>query len=306
MDIAKGVFIGVLGFFICIFLFSLSMVIAVNSTLLNVDFMIKQSGSIDFVLLLENIIRGYLQEKELPKNFLESEASEINAVMGKEVREILVSCYDFLSGKNDNPRIEVHFQDTFTSLKPALKNALYNSLSKEQKTLPRAAIEKGLDDTWKEIMKQIPPELKLNEEAFSQQELKMLYEIRKGFQSFPYTYTGLVFVVLLLSGIIFFIDKNLILSLRHLGIVVLVTGILQILLIFFFNQLVTWDSFKERVPQYIINFIGGLLTALADSLQLPTIIYIIAGSLLIGSSIIIGMGRNKEVDHTSYMGDIPK
>jgi len=295
MEILKGILIGVLGFFICIFMISLSFVNVVHTTVLNVDFMVEQIAHIDFALLLEDVLRIYFQNMELPDNFLQSSSTEINAIIKMQVKELLTSVYAYLHGTDDISHIEVRLHELFLTLKPSLANALYDSLTQQGEKIPKQELEKRFDIIWEQLLKEIPETLKVDEELLAAQDVATISDVRTAFQSFQYTYLGLIFFILLLAGIVVFVNKSIVLSLRHMGIIVLVPGILQVLFIFLLNQTGTWPSLTERVPKYMTTYVSNVLKAFAHSLQLFTIIYIIVGSLLIGVSVMISMGVFKTI-----------
>ncbi|MBN1797377.1 MAG: hypothetical protein JW822_02290 [Spirochaetales bacterium] len=290
MEILKGILIGVLGFFLCIFLISLSLVNVVHTTVLNVDFMVEQTSQIDFALLLEDVLSIYFQNMELPAHSLQSASVEINTIIAKQVKEILTSIYAYLYGQNDISRIEIHLHELFLTLKPSLVNSLYDSLTKQGEKFPKQELEKRFDIIWEQLLKEIPATLKVDEELLSEQDVSTISDIRTAFQSFQYTYIGLIFFILLLAGLVVFVNKSVVLSLRHMGIIVLVPGVLQMVLIFLFNRMGTWPAIIERVPKYMTIYVNNVLKGFASSLQLFTIIYIIVGSLLIGASVMISMG----------------
>ena len=297
MEILKGILIGVLGFFICIFLISLSFVHVVHATVLNADFMVEQTTHIDFTLLLEDVFKRYFQDMEVPDNFLQSASTDINAIIEMEVEKLLKSGYAYLYGKDGISYIEVHLHELFSTLKPLLANALYDSLIQQGQTIPKQIFEKQFDMKWKQLLTIIPETLKVDEELLATQDLNTISDVRGAFQSFQYSYIGLIFFILLLSGLVVFVNKNVILSLRHMGIIVLVPGILQLLLIFFIKQMETWPYIIERIPKYMTLFAGSMFKALANSLLLFTIIYIIVGSLLIGASVMISIGVFKSLNN---------
>jgi hypothetical protein len=297
MEIVKGILIGVLGFFICIFLISLSAVHVLHTTVLNVDFMVEQSTQIDFTLMLEDVFKIYFQDMELPENFLQSASTEINAAIKLEVEKLLSSVYAYLYGKNDISHIEVHLHELFLTLKPSIVNSLYDSLAGQEKVIPRRELEKRFEVIWEQLLKEIPETLKVDEELFAAQDIKTISDMRTAFQSFQYAYVGLLFFILLLSGLVVFVNKSVMLSLRHIGIIILIPGILQVFFIFLLNRMGTWPSFLERVPNYMAVYANNVLKAFANSLQLFTVIYIVGGSLLIGASVLISMGVFKKVNN---------
>jgi hypothetical protein len=298
MEIVKGILIGVLGFFICVFLISLSVVNVVHTTVLNVDFMLEQSAQIDFALLLEDIIKINFQNMELPENFLQSASAEINATIKVQVEKLLSSVYAYLYGESDISHIEVRLQEMLSALKPSIVDALYESLAEQQKLIPKRELEKRFDVIWNQLLKEIPETLKVDEDLFAEQDVKTIADIRTAFQSFQYAYMGLIFVILLFSGLVVFVNKNVVLSLRHMGIIILIPGILQVLFIFLLNRMGSWPGFSERIPNYMTVYAQNVLKAFANSFQLFTVIYVIVGSLLIGASVLIGMGVFKREKDT--------
>jgi hypothetical protein len=297
MEMVKGILIGVLGFFICIFLISLSAVHVLHATVLNVDFMVEQSTQIDFTLMLGDVFKIYFQDMELPENFLQSASTKINAAIKLEVEKLLSSVYAYLYGKNDISHIEVHLHELFLTLKPSIVNSLYDSLAGQEKVIPKRELEKRFEVIWEQLLKEIPETLKVDEELFAAQDIKTISDMRTAFQSFQYAYVGLLFFILLLSGLVVFVNKSVMLSLRHIGIIILIPGILQVFFIFLLNQMGTWPSFLERVPNYMAVYANNVLKAFANSLQLFTVIYIVGGSLLIGASVLISIGVFKKVNN---------
>jgi hypothetical protein len=286
MDVFKGVIVGVVGFFICIFLLAISMVYVVDVTIGDADFMVRNAAAVDYSLLLEDIMRG-AQPNELPENFLNGKAGEINRSVRGFVARIIQSVYGYLDGKIGPEEIKVPLWQLFDELRPLLAEAEYNSLRKQGQNVPKKSFDKRFDIIWRELMSEIPDTLEFDEKSLTPEDLHTLYGIRDGYRNFHYAYLGFILFFVVFCAIIFFVDRNIPLSLRHVGIMLVITGLLQVLLIILLHSMGTWTFVLDKIPKYLKSYAGVLLAALGDSFFLTTILYLVTGGVFIGASVFL-------------------
>ncbi len=286
MDVLKGVMVGVAGFFMCIFLLALSMTHAASITVGNVGFMIREADRIDFSLLAEDILRK-VQSIELPPHFLASGAPKINALVRGFTAQAVDSVYRYLEGKRELAQIRIPIRRLLDNLKPVLADAIYESLKEQGGAPPRRVADERFNVVWEGLVSEIPDTLELDADSLTATDLVRLSGIRTGYQALGYAYLGFLVFIAVFCALIFFIDKDIPLSCRHVGIMLLIPGVLQGLLIYLLHHTGTWVGLVRRFPPYLSDYITDFLRAVGDAFYLTTLLYLLIGSLFIGASILL-------------------
>jgi hypothetical protein len=286
MDLLKGVLVGVTGFFICIFLLTLGITYVVSVTAGNADFMIREAGRIDFSLLAEDILRK-AQNGELPPQFLASGARKINALVHEFAAQVVGSVYNYLEGKQELSQIRIPIRRLLDNLKPVLADAIYTSLKEQGNAPPKRIADADFSEVWAGLVREIPDTLEFDQSSLSAADLARFSGIREAYHALRYSYLGLLFFIAVFCALIFFIDKNIPLSCRHVGIMLLIPGVLQGLLIYLLHHAGAWPGLVERFPSFLAGYIAGLLQSLGDAFYLTTMLYLLLGSVFIGASILL-------------------
>ena len=261
MKFLKGLALSLLGIILFLSLSVFGLVLALNQTVLNPDFMVSQVNRLDMSslageffgdLITEQIPGGQPPQGEaIMAEVVEDTLADLEPWIEEQMSIVIHSTYDYLLGESQNLNLVISTDQLKEILKDNLKPALIRSIP-ELASLPPAMIDTAFDEYYQEFSAQIPATIDITEEMIGPEVMTTIEQVREYVSYIQIAYKALIGFMLLLIGLIILIHRQVRGSTRQIGITFLVYGIPGYVGTFF-----------------IKNYAMGYLTQLTGQFGLP-------------------------------------
>ncbi len=163
MNVVRGIFSGIFSFILVIALVALGVVITINHTILNPDFVISELDKLDaYSIIAEQVKNQVPQEEPYMAQIVDETLTELEPWLREQAVTVVNSGYAYLKGEKEL-NIVIPLEQLRTSLKENLAQAIRESPPPELEGLPPAQIEVFISQACAEIDSQIPQRIEINE-----------------------------------------------------------------------------------------------------------------------------------------------
>jgi len=163
MNVVRGIFSGIFSFILVIALVALGVVITINHTILNPNFVISELDKLDaYSIIAEQVKNQVPQEEPYMAQIVDETLTELEPWLREQAVTVVNSGYAYLKGEEEL-NIVIPLEQLRTSLKENLAQAIRESPPPELEGLPPAQMEVFISQACAEIDSQIPQWIEINE-----------------------------------------------------------------------------------------------------------------------------------------------
>ena len=240
MKVLKGLVLSLLSLLLFLSLSVFGIVFALNSTLLNPDFVVDEVDKLDISsvageLLTEQLSEYLPEETRFLEGVIKGAITEVVAAqepwIKEQVNAAVYSSYDYLLGKTERLVVTVSIEPLKENLaeylRVALKPALTELLPAELAQAPPALIDQYYDEFYQQFADNIPDTFEVDESYLPPEVMETLIQVRQYISYFQTGYYRLIGLMVLLVLLIILINRNVRSATRELGITFLIYGALE-------------------------------------------------------------------------------
>lgn len=290
-----------LALFSVIFMFKLS--------LLNPDFVVKQTNKIPISTLAKEMMKGYTigllpsEEKiyqglsrAIPQNQVRAYLDRLNETIGhvlsseepqlkEQMSNNIYSFYEFLLGKSEKFSVIISLE----SLKETMRDSLWQVFKQNwppQIPISSSMEEKVFNDFYEQFAGQVPAELKLDESQIPQEIMAQIMQVRQYVSYVIQAYYGLiVLTILIISGIIG-LNRDIKGATRWLSITFLISGLIEYAGVLAAKYLTPTYLPGSNIPLSLRPWLMALVDDMMSPIQILSFGLMVGGLILIIISII--------------------
>ena len=249
MKVLKGLAFSLLSFLLFLSLSIFGLVLTLNYTILNQDFIICEVNKLDIPSLSRDLLSQQIpQDEPYIADVVDNTLTDLEPWIRDQIGNIVYSSYDYFLGKSQSLSLEISLEPVRDSFKNNLREAIMQSPPPELDGVPPVAVELYINEANQNIDEMIPPSFQFDESSLDTEILAQLEQVRQYIGYVQLAYKALIgFVLLLILGIIL-MNREIRSATRKLGIVFTTYGALEYAGIFVFKSLT-----RTQLPQLDIT-----------------------------------------------------
>jgi len=287
MNLLKSLGLAVLGFLLFLSLSVFGLVLTLNQTILNPDFVASQVDKLDIPSLAGEMLSEEIpQEQEFMVEVLNNTIAEQELWLKQQVSASIYSFYDYLEGGSESLSLAISLEPVKEGFRDNLWKAVSESPPPELAGLSPAEIEQALNEFWSEFSEQIPSTFELDEALLGAEVMAQLEQARQIVGYIHLTYNALIGLILLLILGIVLINREVKGATRKIGITFLSCGIPWFVGIFIAKHFAGTQLTQLEMPVYLQTWMPQFLNDLLAPLVMFSIGLLIAGVALLVVSFV--------------------
>jgi len=287
MKFLKGLALAILSFLLFLSLSVFGLVLTLNQTILNPDFVISQVDRLDIPSLAGEMLSEQIpQEQEFMVEVLNNTIAEQELWIKQQVSAGIYSFYDYLEGGSESLSLVISLEPVKEGFRDNLWKAVSESPPPELAGLPPAEIEQALNEFWSEFSEQIPSTFEFDEALLGPEAMAQLEQARQIVGYIHLTYNALIGLILLLILGIVLINREVKGATRKIGITFLSCGIPWFVGIFIAKNVAGTQLTQLDMPVHLQTWMPQFLNDLLAPLVMFSIGLLIAGVALLVVSFV--------------------
>jgi len=287
MKFLKVLTISLLSLLLFLSLSIFGLVLTLNHTILNPDFIVSEVDELDISSLVKEFLTGEIpQEEPYLAEVLDNTIADLEPWIKEQVNAGIYTSYDYLLGKSESLSLVISLEPVKDSLKDNLREAILKSPPPELEGATPAVVELYINEAYQNIDELLPPRFEFKESSLGPEVLAQLDQVRQAIGYFQLGYKLLIgLIVLLILGIIL-INRQVRGATRELGIIFTTYGALEYLGIFIIKNLAGTQLPQINIPPLLQARLPQLLNGLLTPLEIFSICLLGAGVALIIVSLV--------------------
>ena len=284
MKFLKGLGLAILSLLLFLSLSVFGLVLTINQTILNPEFVVSQVDRLDVASLAKETLSEQIppEVEQFMGEAVDETIADLEPWMKQQAREATYSIYDYLEGRSQSLSLVISLEPVKESLRDNLREAVLQSPPPELAGLPPAEIEHYLD----EYSQQIPSTFELDEASIPPDVMTQLEMVRQYIGYFHLGYNALIgFILLLILGIVL-INRQVRGSTRSLGSTFLSCGVLSLAGVLITRYVAASQLVQLDMPVYFQTWIPQLLADTLAPLEIYGIGLLAAGVVLLVVSFV--------------------
>jgi len=285
MHIVRGIFSGILSFVLVVTLVTLGIVITVNLTVLNPNFIISELDKLDIYSIIANQVKNQIPAEEpYIAQIVDETIADLEPWLKEQTATVIYGGWAYLKGDQEL-NIVIPLEQVRTSIRDNLEQAILESPPPELAGFSQSQIQVFLLQIYAQIDSQIPQQIEINETSLGPEVTAQLQKARQivGYIELGYkVLIGLALLLVLLIALIQWWYVKLIA--RYIGIPFTVAGSLCLIGSIAVRSLIP-NIILSEVPPEIVSTLSPLITDFTSPLQTYSIALLIVGIGLIVLSI---------------------
>ncbi len=230
MNAVRGFFSGVFGFLLFDVLVLLGLVISLNLTILNPDFVVAELDKLDVYSVIAEQAKTMLPSQEfIDAETVDELVTELKPWFEEQASAVIPSVYAYLKGEQ-GLNVVISLEPVRAAVKESAREAVLESLPPELHGASQSQIDAYMSQVYVEIDKAIPASFELNEAVVGSQMMAQLEQVRKVIGYVDTAYKALialaVLLVLLIALVHWWQPKPIT---RSIGITFILVGVAGIL-----------------------------------------------------------------------------
>jgi hypothetical protein len=230
MSAVRGFFSGVFCFLLFDVLVLLGLIISLNLTILNHDFVTSELDKLDVYSVVIEQAKAQLPGQEFIKpEVVDSMLAELKPWLREQANIVIHATYAYLKGDQEL-NVAVPLEPVRSVVKQNVRQAILESLPPELQGAPQSQIDAYMSQVYSEIDKTIPASFELNEAAVGSQMMAQLEQVKQAIGYVGTAYKVLialaVLLVLLIALVHWWQPKPIT---RSIGITFILVGVAGIL-----------------------------------------------------------------------------
>jgi len=272
MKFLKGLAIGLLGILLFLSLTVFGLVLTINQTILNPDFVVSQVNKLDISSLAGEFLSEQIPSGQIPQGetLIADTLADLEPWIKDQTNAAIYSTYDYLLGESQSLSIVISTEQLKETLKDNLKSAFKQSLPPELAGLPQDMIDAEFDKYYQQFSEQIPTTIDIGEDMLGPEVMNNIAVAREYISYVQIAYKALIGFILLLIGLIILIHRQVRGATRQLGITFLIYGVPGYAGIFLLKNyaMAQLDQFIRQpnlpvslqawIPQFVDDFLAPL------------------------------------------------
>ena len=282
MNVVRGIFSGIFGFILVIALVTLGIVITINHTILNPNFVISELDKLDAYSIIADEVKNQVpREEPYIAEIIDETLAELEPWLREQTITAVNSGYAYLKGEEEL-NIVIPLEQVKTSLKDNLAQAIRESPPPELEGLPSSQIEAFISQACAQIDRQIPQQIEVNEALLGPEIVTQLHKAKEIIGYIEIGYKALIGLAALLILIIALIQWWRVKPItRYVGISFATAGVPSLV-----AAIVARHFDFQAIPFDIPPGIAAKLPQLISDCAYPLQIYS-AGILIVGIGLIV-------------------
>ena len=285
MNIARGIFSGLLSFILVIALVALGIALTINHTILNPNFVISEVDKLDVHSIIVEQVKSQLPEGvPYMAEIFDEVAAELKPWLKEQTTEVIYAGYAYLEG-DEELNIAIPLEQVKTSIKDNLAQAMRESPPPELEGLPQNQIEFVIALACAQVDNQVPQQFEINEALLGADIVTQLQKAREIVADIKLGYKVLIglsaLLVLLIALIQWWRAKPIA---RFTGIAFTIAGVIS-LIAALAARLIIFQIIPADIPAELTALIPQLISDISHPLLIYSIGILAAGIGLIVLSI---------------------
>jgi len=282
VKLLKVLALTLLGFLLFLSLSIFGLVLMVNHTILNPDFIIAELNKLDISSLAKDLLNQQIpQDEPYITEVIDDTFADLEPWIRGQTHDSIYSSYDYFLGKSQSLNLVISLEPLRDSLKNNLSEAILRSPPPELAGVPPAIVELYINEAHQAIDETIPPSFEFNKSSLSPEVLAQLEQVRQYIGYIQLTYKVLIgFILLLILGIIL-INREVRGASRKLGIIFTTYGAFEYVGIFVFKSLTRAQLPQLNIPPPLQAWLPQLLKDFLVPLEIFSLSLLVAGIALI-------------------------
>ena len=179
MNVVRGIFSGIFGFILVIALVTLGIVITINHTILNPNFVISELDKLDAYSIIADEVKNQVPQQEpYIAEIVDETLAELEPWLREQTITAVNSGYAYLKGEEEL-NIVIPLEQVRASLKGNLAQAIRESPPPELEGLSPSQIEVLISQACAEIDRQIPQQIEVNEALLGPEIVTQLHKAKE-------------------------------------------------------------------------------------------------------------------------------
>jgi len=281
MKFLKGLSLALLSFLLFLSLSIFGVVLTINHTILNPDFVTQELDRLDISSLAAELISEQIpQEGEFMAGAIDDAIKDLEPWIKEQTDIVIHSSYDYLLGKSQSLNVEISLEPVKENLRDNLRETFFQSLPPELQGLPQAEVEQYFNEYYQEFTKDIPSTFEFNESSLPPEVLAGLEQAKEYISYFQLGYKALIgFMLLLILGITL-IHREVKGTTRGLGTTFLTYGVLGYAGTFVTKYLAGTQLGQLDIPVSLQTWLPQFLADFQAPLEMFSLGALIAGVVL--------------------------
>ena len=282
MKFLKVLAISLLSLLLFLSLSIFGLVLTLNHTILNPDFIVSEVDELDISSLVKEVLTGEIpQEEPYLAEVLDNTIADLEPWIKGQVNAGIYTSYDYLLGKSESLSLIISLEPVKDSLKDNLREAILKSPPPELEGATPTVVELYINEAYQNIDELLPPRFEFNVSSLDPEVLAQLDQVRQVIDYLQLSYKLLIGFILLLILCIVLINREVRGAARKLGIIFTTYGALEYLGIFIIKNLAGTQLPQLAVPPPLQAWLPQLLDGLLTPLEIFSICLLVAGVALI-------------------------
>jgi len=230
MSAVRGFFSGVFCFLLFDVLALLGLIITVNLTVLNPDFVVSELDKLDVYSVIAEQAKTLLPSQEfVDAETVDELVTELKPWFEEQANAVIPSVYAYLKGEQ-GLNVVISLEPVRAAVKESAREAILESLPPELQGASQSQIDAYMSQVYSEIDKTIPASFELNEAVVGSQMMAQLEQVKQAIGYVDTAYKALialaVLLVLLIALVHWWQPKPIT---RSIGITFILVGVAGIL-----------------------------------------------------------------------------
>jgi len=281
MHIVRGIFSGILSFVLVVTLVTLGIVITVNLTILNPNFIISELDKLDIYSIIANQVREQIPAEEpYIAQVVDETIADLEPWLKEQTATVIYGGCAYLKGDQEL-NIVIPLEQVRTTIKDNVEQAILESPPPELAGVSQSQIQVFLSQIYAQIDSQIPQQIEINETSLGPEVAMQLQQARQIVNYVELGYKALIglaaLLILLIALIQWWHIKPIAL---YVGMPLTIAGALSLLGTIAARNLIP-RAIQFEIPPEIMSRLPQLIADFTSPLQIYGIGLLIAGIGLI-------------------------
>jgi hypothetical protein len=270
MKFLKGLGLAILGFLLFWSLSVFGLVLMINQTILNPDFVVSQVNKLDIASIAGDMLGEQMpQGQEFLAEVVNDTIADLEPWIKEQERDSIYSFYDYLEGRSQSLSLVISLEPVKESLRDNLRES-----------------PAEIESYFNEFYQQIPSTFDLTEDLVTPEGMAQLEQVKQFIGYFHLAYNALIGLILLLILLIIVIHRQVRGSTRGLGSTFLTCGALSYAGVWVAKNLAGTQLTQLDIPVYLQGWIPQFLADTLAPLEMYSIGLLAVGVVLLVVSFV--------------------
>lgn len=286
MKVFKVIALVILGMLLSLSLLIFGLVLTLNQSVLNPDFVADHVDSLDIAALADEIVRDQIPPEaadfmgESLDVVLSDTIADIEPWMKDQARDGIYVFYDYIEGRSESLSLIISLDTVKASFRANLLAAVLASPPPELVGFPPAEIELQFNTYYSQIDEEIPSALELDETMLDAEVMEQIERAKQYVGYFNLAFIVLIAFSLLIILLIILVYRELKGSTRQLGITFLSVGAVSLVGAFVARSVASSQLVQNELPATLQTWAPEVITDVLMPLGIYSIGLIVVGIAL--------------------------